>query len=312
MIETYADFMVFGVKDNGEQNRLDVTEEEFRQSKGNSILSPSQVALIVKEPLRRIYIWKGLSSSVRKKFIASRVASRLQRNLMDMSNFHRCKIVSVDQGDEPAEFLDAFGFQTTLTQNVVSSFPQANQHQIEERTMSPRIQLKQEEVSSAQVEEDMKNSSSFRKLKKDQKSGKILNEILALRVPSNFTRKHVLIGNTALYGLTMKKAEIFNECYESQKWEIISKFPREIFELEGHKLRVHVNRDLRKIEAIEVLEKIHESAKFDDNKDSIKYNSFTVKQLKQLCNENNIKVPSSYRKAEIIRLIIKNRVLLED
>lgn len=312
MIETYADFMVFGVKDNGEQDRLDVTEEEFRQSKGNSILSPSQVALIVKEPLRRIYIWKGMSSSVRKKFIASRVASRLQRNLMDMSNFHRCKIVSVDQGDEPAEFLDAFGFQTTLSQNVVSSFPQANQYQIEEHTMAPRIHLKQEEFSSTQAEKYMKNSSSFRKLKKDQKSRKLLNEILVLKVPSNFARKHVLIGNTTLYGLTMKKAEIFNECQESQEWDIISKFPREIFELEGHKLRVHINRDLRKIEAIEVLEKIHEFTKCDDNKDSVNYKSFTVKQLKQLCSENNIKVPSSYRKADIIRLVMEKRVLLED
>lgn len=311
MIEKYADFMLFGVKDNGEQDRLDVTEEEFRQSKGGSILSPSQVALIVKEALRRIYIWKGMSSSVRKKFIASRLASRLQRNLMDMSNFHRCKIVSVDQGDEPAEFLDAFGFQTTLSQNVVSSFPQANQHQIEERTMSPRIQLKQEEFSNALAEKDMKNSSSLRKLKEDQKSQKILNEILALRVHSNFALKHVLIGNTTLYGLTMKKAEIFNECYQSQEWEIISKFPREIFEIEGHKLRVHINRDLRKIEAIEVLEKIQESTKFDDNNDSVNYNSFTVKQLKQLCSENNIKVPSSYRKADIIRLVMENRALLE-
>jgi hypothetical protein len=164
--------------------------------------------------------------------------------------------------------------------------------------MAPRIHLKQEEFSSTQAEKFMKNSSSFRKLKKDQNSHKILNEILALKVPCNFARKHVLIGNTTLYGLTMKKAEIFNERHESQEWDIISEFPREIFELEGHKLRVHINRDLRKIEAIEVLEKIHESTKFDDNKDSVNYNSFTVKQLKQLCSENNIKVPSSYRKAQ--------------
>jgi len=311
MIEPYADFMVFGVKDNGEQDRLDVTEEEFRQSKGGSILSPSQVALIVKEALRRIYIWKGMSSSVRKKFIASRLASKLQRNLMDMSNFHRCKIVSIDQGEEPAEFLHAFGFQTRPSQNIVSSFPQANQHQNEEQTMAPSIQLKQEEFRNTQAEKDMKSSSSFRKLKKDQKTCKILNEILVLKVPSNFARKHVLIGNTTLCGLTMKKTEIFNECHKSQEWEIISKFPREIFELEGHKLRVHINRDLRKIEAIEVLEKIHESTRFDDNSDSVNYNSLTVKQLKQLCSENSIKVPSSYRKADIIRLVMENRVLLE-
>ena len=71
-------------------------------------------AIIIKEELRRIYIWKGLSSSIRKKFIASRVASELQREITNSSHFHRCKIISVDQGDEPVEFLNAFGFKKVL------------------------------------------------------------------------------------------------------------------------------------------------------------------------------------------------------
>ncbi|MHA1912832.1 MAG: hypothetical protein ACW986_15860 [Promethearchaeota archaeon] len=310
MIETYSDFMIFGVKDTGEQHRLDITEEEFRQSNGSDVLFPSQVALIVKEQLRRIYIWKGMSSSVRKKFIASRVASRLQRSLMDMSNFHRCKIVSVDQGDEPTEFMDAFGFEI-ISNNIASSFPEVTQYINEEQTVLQKIQPKREEYGSIQEIEIKKPSFSYKKLKENQKSRKVLKEILELEIPCNFVRKHVLIGNTTLYGLTIKKAEIFNESHEREEWDVISKLPREIYELEGQKLRIHFNRDLGKIEALEVLEKIQEPTKPDNNKELVDYNSWTVKQLKQMCRESNIKIPSSYRKADIIRLVMEKRVPLE-
>ena len=43
MIEIYSDFMVFGLKDTGEQHRLDVSEEDFRQNNGSHILRPLQV-----------------------------------------------------------------------------------------------------------------------------------------------------------------------------------------------------------------------------------------------------------------------------
>ena len=105
MLETYTDFMIFEVKDSGEHSRLDITEERFRQNNGNNVLQPLQAVIIVKEEIRRIYLWKGISSSVRRKFIASHVASEIQRELMNSSNFHRCKIVSIDQGDEVQEFL---------------------------------------------------------------------------------------------------------------------------------------------------------------------------------------------------------------
>ena len=38
----------------------------------------------------------------------------------------------------------------------------------------------------------------------------------------------------------------------------------------------------------------------------VDYNNWTVKQLSVYCQENNIKVPTSYRKAQIISLIKKD------
>lgn len=107
MSETYDYFMVYELEDSGERRRLNIGESEIE-----SILHPEQVLVIVKEELRRIFIWKGARSSVRKRFISSRIASALQEELVKAAAFHRCKIVSVDQGDEVLEFLNAFRLES--------------------------------------------------------------------------------------------------------------------------------------------------------------------------------------------------------
>lgn len=112
MSNTYENFMIYELDDSGERTKLDVTEDQFRENNGSNVLHSAQVVVIVKEDLRRIYIWKGAKSPVRKRFISSRVASALQEELIHSAAFHRCKIVSVDQGDEVNDFLNAFQFQS--------------------------------------------------------------------------------------------------------------------------------------------------------------------------------------------------------
>ena len=108
----FDSFVVFEVDYSGQRKRLNITENQFRENNGINVLDSTKVLIIVKEDLRRIYIWNGITSPVRKKFIASRVAIELQQELIFSAKFHRCKIVSVDQGDEPQEFLNAFGLES--------------------------------------------------------------------------------------------------------------------------------------------------------------------------------------------------------
>jgi hypothetical protein len=112
MTEAYDYFMVYELDDTGERKRVNISENQFRENNGMNVLHPAQVVVIVKEELRRIFIWKGSKSPVRKRFISSRVASALQEELVNRAAFHRCKIVSVDQGDEVQEFLNTFRFES--------------------------------------------------------------------------------------------------------------------------------------------------------------------------------------------------------
>ncbi len=312
MLETFTDFMIFEVKDNGEYPRLNISEKTFRQNNGNNVLKPLQSVIIVKEELRRIYLWKGMSSTVRKKFIASRVASEIQRELTNSSNFHRCKIVSVDQGDEPKEFLKSFDFQKNpiiidndvpIVYNIGNIDTSNNGAQLRgERFIIKDRQLEYKETKDFTYSTE--KSPSYEYLKKIQKTEEILEKVLKSSTPEHFTRKNILIGNSILYGEIIKKAEVFSNQIEEKGWEEISSFPTDIFEIEGAKLRIRINKELREIEAIEILEKTQIYENLIEKHKNTDYKKWTVKQLKQYCHKNAIKIPSSYRKADIVRLVL--------
>jgi len=307
MLETYTDFMIFEVKDNGEHSRLEITEESFRQNNGNNVLQPLQTVIIVKEELRKIFLWKGISSSVRRKFIASRVASEIQKDLMNSSNFHRCKIVSVDQGDEPNEFLNTFSFQKksiTIDNNVPIFLKTTNIENNLQRESKDIKNLDLKYKENNKFTNSAKKTPSYANLKKTQKTQKVLERVLKINIPDNFTRKNILVGNNILYGEVIKKGDVFSNRFEEKGWEVISSFPRDIVEIEGSKLRIHINKELGEIEAIEILEKTQIYRNLLEGQKNVEFEKWTVKQLKQYCHENAIKVPSSYRKAGIIRLVL--------
>ncbi|MFX1600496.1 MAG: hypothetical protein ACFFB6_07855, partial [Promethearchaeota archaeon] len=100
-------FLAFELEDTGEYKELSFSEKDLID-----YLDPEQVIVLVREDLRRIFIWKGAKSPVKKRFISSKIAQELQAELMKDAHFHQCKIVSVDQGDEIQEFLDAFNMES--------------------------------------------------------------------------------------------------------------------------------------------------------------------------------------------------------
>jgi len=86
-------------------------------------LNPKQVLVILREDLKRIYIWKGAESPVKKRFLSSQVAQELLREERLDPRYHGCKIVSVDQGYEDQEFLDAFNLESTQIKENSASTP---------------------------------------------------------------------------------------------------------------------------------------------------------------------------------------------
>jgi hypothetical protein len=100
-------FFAYELEDDGERKELFFLEKDLAQ-----FLNPEQVLVLIREDLKRIFIWKGAKSSVNKRFISSKVAREIQQDILKDPRYHLCKIVSVDQGDEVQEFLDAFNLES--------------------------------------------------------------------------------------------------------------------------------------------------------------------------------------------------------
>ncbi len=354
MAKEYSKFMVFELLETGDRKLLDISEEEFRKNNGEAVLDPTQVLIIVKEGLRRIFIWNGFDSSVRKRFIGSRVASSLQNELMEEFNFHRCKVVSVDQGDEVKEFLKAFNFSPTeidqeRREQKELGIDYKNQSDIPDRTIKQidipsldELKSKSKPSSSHKRSSNPPPSSDVEELTVNKTTIKIppeinldnlLETILEKNLNSDYDRKHILLGENILYGPVTKKIQIFGNLKEKQDWEPIKKVPKRVIELNNHKLRIHLNEEKKIVQAIEVLENTQKSEDLDNNrrvkqekeeklnKDAKKekkqeqkqeqdkrlqikldFSRWTLNALRKFCSEHDIDIPSSAKKADVIKL----------
>jgi len=319
MSETYENFMIYGLESTGEKIRLDITEEDFRANNGTAVLNPYQVLVIVKEGLRRIYIWKGVKSPVRKKFIASQVAAQLQNDLVVNGHFHRCKIVSVDQGEEPRDFLRAFDFESTEIPEIleanISEFGQiqpfsmgTTSKTVEKKVYQwggPPPALKAKCTIFNQVKESDKSITPKSKgiiRTPELDTEKIIEKIVANEVPPNFKRQNLILGNFEIYGAVIKKAKIFGKEVEEVDWEPVNSLPHDVVELDNRTLRIYFDGENGTIEGLEILQKM-DAPQIKEKDSKLDYSKWTVKNLRQYCQEHDIKIPSSYKKADIIKLI---------
>ncbi|MHA2184130.1 MAG: hypothetical protein ACXAAI_03945 [Promethearchaeota archaeon] len=269
-------FFVYELDDSGERKQLNITQQELE-----STLYPEQVLVIVREDLRRIFIWKGPKSPVRKRFISSRVAQDLQQELRLDSRYHRCKIVSVDAGDEPVEFLDAFQLEsmevTERLEDLIyirnidreqmekSTTPTITKNEPIENYSSPTSSRPSTDLVKSSLPPTGYKSKSLARYSNSpktlsaaglsiEKQEEIRNTILKSKIPENCKRVNLILGHT-LFAAVSKIANVFGEDIEEIEWEPMKKVPKKMIELSNHILRVYFDEKEGIVEAIEVLEK---------------------------------------------------------
>jgi hypothetical protein len=160
-------------------------------------------------------------------------------------------------------------------------------------TISKRVKESDREIT-------LKNKDIIKTPELDTK--KIIEKIVANEVPVNFKRQNLILGNFEIFGAVIKKAKIFGKEVEEVDWEPVNSLPHNIVELDNRTLRIYFDGENGTIEGLEILQKM--SAPQTEKKDSkLDYNKWTVKDLKHYCQEHDIKIPSWYKKADIIKLI---------
>jgi len=305
MAEVYEEFIVFDLENSGERKKLPIKQDELQ-----SHLSPEQVLIIIREDLRRIFIWKGSKSPVRKRFISSKVAQDLQQELLKDPRYHRCKIVSIDQGDELQEFLNAFKLESM---QVVERLPDMRYiRNIERDRMKEAKRLAKERApSKGLVDEEEYYSPALEDISDDvvissimmsppvarERTGKmmkpsvarmtiglsdidkeeIMEKILKTDVPENHERQNLILGHK-LYAAVSKVADVFGKNVVDLVWEEVKKLPEGVLELDNNVFRVYFNQKKSMVEAVEVLKK-QKSTNDEINKNT---NSASRRQLPKI------------------------------
>ena len=280
MTEIYEEFIVYDLENSGDRTKLDIKPEELQ-----SHLNPEQVLIIIREDLRRIYIWKGAKSPVRKRFISSRVAQELQIDLIEDSRYHRCKIISIDQGDELQEFLNAFRLESMevierlpdmryirnierdklLEQERLVKEKKGGKVKLDDDYYSPALEDTTDDVvrSSIGIGIPLKKErdrlvqpskiSATIGLAEEEKE-KIKEKILKISVPENMERQNLILGHN-LYGAVSKVTDVFGKNVVEIVWEEVKKVPKGVLELDDNIFRVYFDDKKGIIEAVEVLKK---------------------------------------------------------
>jgi len=110
-MDDYKDFKCFKLLDDGEKEEIEVEAENIEE-----LFGTDKVFLLVRYDLRRLFIWKGPRAPVRKRFISSRVGAQIQSEASNIAMY--LKIVSVDAGDEPIEFLRVFNLEPYEVEDI--------------------------------------------------------------------------------------------------------------------------------------------------------------------------------------------------
>jgi hypothetical protein len=195
--------------------RPDGDLEELEYSK--SLLTEDKVIIFTDAKKERIYIWKGENAPVRKRFAASRAASRLRVD----EGLH-FKVVSIDPGDNNPEFQELIGKpisktkkplkkEVTIPEKPVKPKPKVVPKPLVEprefptptrsRASQPAI-IQTKSPPVAPPDPEIKSDRAIIE--------KVLSKLKGLEVPAGYKREVIIIGEN-IYAITERQRSFFGK-----------------------------------------------------------------------------------------------------
>jgi hypothetical protein len=241
--------LVYDVKGDGEIDNIDQLDK--------SVLSSDRVLIVIAENNKKIYLWKGKNSPVRKKFVGARKAAALRTEYG-----FGYKVVAMDESDEEADFLALIGMKPSKASKIISTSvegapipvtsptpepeptpitveppPEPEPKVVVKTQPHPKVTVAQPKVTVAQPEPNI--------LSEDE----IMTRLDKIEVPQGFVRELVISGHS-LYAVKESKTSIFGKESIERKLERVNP-PEGIFLAEDFIPRVLVENGV--VQAVEFL-----------------------------------------------------------
>jgi len=259
---------VFRIENDGNTTEL-TTDGPIK-----SVLKTDQSYVIVADEVRKVFLWKGISSSVRSKFIGAKRSQEIRGQV----GMHFA-VVPLDEAEETPEFLGIVGGKTEagIAQEIreeKTATPAPRGHPLRQKAIfaapepAEGMNIAGSKSRAPQNTGPLYTGQDTTQLYQDDQQinfDQIMHKLEEIKIPDGYERELIIIGNHAVQTfLGKKKVE--------RVMEKVGSIPEGVFFAEGYSPRVLSENG--KIIAIEFLKRIGKGAaaptEFKDKKQILK------------------------------------------
>lgn len=255
----------FLIEGTGETKELRSEEQDNKTIK--DLLDPGECYICVDDNTRVVYLWKGENSRIRSKFIGAKKSQEVRGQVG--LNY---KVVPVDEGDEPPEFLEIIQQKTTtgfakeireegegpafLKDIDISTSKKADEIAAREKPTPPPQSIGVPSYVSEDNTGPLYTGGSAPAVESRAPPAdfnKILQTLETLENPPGYEREMVIVGSQT-YTIVEKVATFLGQKTVQREMEPIGTLPEGIFFAEGYAPRVLCENG--KVLAIEFLKRM--------------------------------------------------------
>ncbi|MBD3194398.1 MAG: hypothetical protein GF317_05035 [Candidatus Lokiarchaeota archaeon] len=224
------------------------TEECKTDGALKEILENDQCYVIVADDIRKVYLWKGLQSSVRKKFIGAKRSQEIRGQV----GMHYA-VVPQDQGDEEQDFINLIGGPTTdgyakeiKGEEGASGSGGGGGHPLKDKPIfdPPRpaggmniAGSKGQSDNSGPLYKGDESMAAFSANQSQLNFEKIMQKLEEIKIPDGYERELIIIGNHA-YSVVEKVQTFLGKKQIEKVMERVGTIPEGVFFAENYSPRI--------------------------------------------------------------------------
>lgn len=230
------------------------------------MLKTDECYVLVADDSRKVYLWKGVKSSVRSKFIGAKRSQEIRGQV----GMHY-SVIPLDEGDEDSEFINLIGGRTEggIAKEIKGEpVSPPNVHPLRERNVfgapepADGMNIAGSKTLAAQNAGPLYRGEGSMAAYTQEETQIDFQEIMAkleeIKIPSGFERELIIIGNQA-YSVVEKVQQFLGEKQVTKEISKVGAIPEGIFFAENYSPRILSENG--KILAIEFLKRSGQSSK---------------------------------------------------
>lgn len=229
------------------------------------ILKTGECYVIVADDIRKMFLWKGVKSSVRSKFIGAKRSQEIRGQV----GMHYA-VVPLDEGEEDPEFIKLIGGQTEagIAKEIIAAVSTPSGHPLREKNIfgTPRPAEGMNIAGSRDREAQnlgplYRGDGSMADLMQDQTQvdfQKVMQKLEEIQMPPGFERELIIIGNHA-YSIVEKVQQFLGKKQVTKEISKVGAIPEGVFFAEDYSPRILSENG--KIIAIEFLKRTNATSK---------------------------------------------------